>query len=125
MAILEWNDTYSVGDAHLDAQHKGLIELINRLDDATRVGEVLDGLARYVAEHFRDEERMLEASDFPGLEAHKEQHRVFEVWLAEKQEAFRRGRGSPILRDSVQSYLRVWLANHILFADRAYSGYLR
>lgn len=125
MATLKWQDSYSVGNAHLDAQHKSLIELINRLDDKAKVGEVLDGLGRYVAEHFRDEERMLEASGFPDLEAHRMLHRAFEAWLNEKQEAFRRGRGSTVLRDSMQSYLKVWLTNHILFADRAYSRYLK
>ena len=59
MAPLEWTDSYSAGNAHLDEQHKGLIALINRLDDASMTGPVLDRLQDYVDEHFRDEERLM------------------------------------------------------------------
>ena len=34
MPLLEWNDTFSVGFEEIDNDHKQLIGIVNRLDDA-------------------------------------------------------------------------------------------
>lgn len=124
MGALQWDESYSVGDAGLDEQHKGLIRLINRLDGGASVPVVLDELQVYVDEHFRDEERRLEAAGYPELAAHKLQHAAFEEWLEASRQACRSGEVVGLLRDSISTYLKTWLVNHILFSDKAYSAYL-
>ena len=124
MDTLKWDDSYSVGDARLDDQHKGLIRLINRLGSGAPVPIVLDELQIYVDEHFRDEERMLETAGYPDLAAHKLQHAAFEEWLEASRQACRSGEVVGLLRDSISSYLKTWLINHILVSDKAYAGYL-
>lgn len=124
MDTLKWDDSYSVGDEHLDEQHKGLIRLINRLDSGIPVPVALDELQIYVDVHFRDEERMLETAGYPDLAAHKIQHAAFEEWLAASRQACRSGEVVGLLRDSISSYLKTWLVNHILVSDKAYSDYL-
>lgn len=124
MDSLEWDEAWSVGDAHLDDQHKGLIRLINKLGSGAPVPIVLDELQIYVDEHFRDEERMLEAAGYPDLAAHKLQHAAFEEWLEASRQASRSGDVVGLLRDSIATYLKSWLVNHILVADKAYSGFL-
>ncbi len=125
MDTLKWNDSYSVGDAHLDEQHKGLIQLINRLGGGASVPVVLDELQTYVDEHFRDEERMMEDAGYPDLTAHKLQHAAFEEWLEASRQACRSGEVVGLLRDSISSYLKTWLINHILVSDKAYSSHLK
>ena len=124
MDSLKWDESYSVGDARLDEQHKGLIRLINRLGSGAPVPVVLDELQIYVDEHFRDEERMLETAGYPDLAAHKLQHAAFEEWLETSRQACRSGEVVGLLRDSISSYLKTWLINHILVSDKAYAGYL-
>ncbi|UCH75283.1 MAG: hemerythrin family protein [Rhodospirillales bacterium] len=124
MDTLKWHDSYSVGDDHLDEQHRGLILLINRLDSGVSVPTALDELQIYVDEHFREEERMLEAVDYPDLAAHKRQHAAFEEWLEASRQACRSGEVVGLLRESISSYLKTWLVNHILVSDKAYSDYL-
>ena len=124
MDSLKWDDSYSVGDARLDEQHKGLIRLINRLGSGAPGPIVLDELQIYVDEHFRDEERMLETAGYPDLAAHKLQHAAFEEWLEASRQACRSGEVVGLLRDSISSYLKTWLINHILVSDKAYAGYL-
>jgi len=124
MDSLKWDESYSVGDARLDEQHKGLIRLINRLGSGAPVPVVLDELQIYVDEHFRDEERMLETAGYPDLAAHKLQHAAFEEWLEASRQACRSGEVVGLLRDSISSYLKTWLINHILVSDKAYAGYL-
>ena len=124
MDRLEWNEAWSVGEPHLDEQHKRLIELINRLDGGTPVPIVLDELRSYVDEHFRDEEAMLEDADYPDLAAHKQQHTAFEEWLEASRQACRSGEVAGLLSDNIRSYLKTWLVNHILVSDKAYSAHL-
>ncbi|MDH3235780.1 MAG: bacteriohemerythrin [Alphaproteobacteria bacterium] len=124
MDTLKWDDSYSVGNARLDDQHKGLIRLINRLGSGAPVPIVLDELQIYVDEHFRDEERMLGKAGYPELAAHKLQHAAFEEWLEASRQACRSGEVVGLLRDSISSYLKTWLINHILVSDKAYSGYV-
>ncbi len=125
MDTLKWNDSYSVGDRHLDEQHKGLIQLINKLGGGAPVPVVLDELQSYVDEHFRDEERMMKEAGYPELAAHKLQHAAFEEWLEASRQACRSGDVVGLLRDSINSYLKTWLVNHILVSDKAYSSYLK
>ena len=39
MALMDWKDSYSVGVEHLDEQHMGLVNQINILHDAMKVGK--------------------------------------------------------------------------------------
>jgi len=124
MGDFTWKPEYSVGDDHLDAQHRGLIDLINMLDDESRTAEVLDRLEIYVDEHFRDEEGMLEKADYPDLAAHKKQHEAFEEWLAVSRRAFREPEVASMLRENIRAYLKAWLVNHIMVSDKDYSSWL-
>lgn len=124
MGDFTWKPEYSVGDDHLDAQHRGLIDLINMLDDESRMAEVLDRLEIYVDEHFRDEEGMLEKADYPDLAAHKKQHEAFEEWLAVSRRAFREPEVASMLRENIRAYLKAWLVNHIMVSDKDYSSWL-
>ena len=124
MESLEWDEAWSVGDSRLDEQHKGLIRLINRLGSGAPVPLVLDELQTYVDEHFRDEERMMDKAGYPDISSHKLQHAAFEEWLEASRQACRSGEVVGILRESINSYLKTWLINHILVSDKAYSGYL-
>ena len=122
--MFEWKDSYTVGDARMDAQHKGLIALINLLEDKSRVGEALRKLEFYIAEHFRQEERLLEATGYPDLEKHKEQHRHFEAWFDMQRRSFDEGNASRTAHLDIQGYLKIWLVNHILFTDKSYAKHI-
>lgn len=125
MAPLEWTDSFSVGNEKMDEQHKGLMVLINMLDDADMTGPVLDQLQIYVDEHFRDEERLMEEAGYAGLPAHRKQHAAFEEWLESVQQVQRRAEVAALLRESVQDYLKKWLVDHILVSDQAYTPHLK
>lgn len=124
MGDFVWKQEYSVGNERLDEQHRGLIQLIDMLEDESRMGEVLDRLDRYVDEHFREEEAMLEKADYPDIAAHKRQHKAFEEWLAVSRRAYREPDVSSILAESIRAYLKSWLVNHIMVSDKDYSSWI-
>lgn len=129
MAFFEWKDSYSVGVASLDAQHKELIKIINRLNEIEERGGdlagVLNRLDWYVRHHFAFEESLMRGAGYAGLEAHIAEHRTFERWLRSGRFAMRAGGGEA--RDIgkiINDYLKDWLKNHILVVDMDYKAVL-
>jgi len=125
MSIITWDESYSVGIAALDEQHKVLIDLINQLGRAgTESGdlrEVMDKLDWYVHEHFTLEESLLKNADYADLEAHIAEHREFEKWLRSAQSHMATtGMGGSILATSIKDHLQNWLTQHILEVDMRY-----
>lgn len=123
MADLRWDDTMSVGVPAVDADHRVLIDLINRLDSSVEggdgravIGTVLNSLVDYIAHHFAREEKVMEACGYPHLEDHRKIHsdlaeRVVDVqcrFLDNEQEVI----GAEVL-----GFLKDWLRDHILGQD--------
>ncbi len=59
MPVFTWADEYSVNVPEIDAQHKKLMDMINRLYEAMEngcgsqvVGQILDDLVVYTQNHF-------------------------------------------------------------------------
>lgn len=128
MERIEWKAEYSVGVPELDAQHKELIELINRLTEAGNrtavIADVLAALDRYVKEHFRLEEQMMRTCGYEHEAEHEVQHRVFEEWLLSIKLTYGFSASTEAFSATVNAFLRNWLINHILKSDMAYKPVL-
>jgi len=125
MTEITWEESYSVGVPSLDAQHKILISLINRLDNIERNGgdlrDVMARLDEYVHEHFFLEETMMRDAGYADLEPHIAEHRDFESWLRSAQSHMATGGlDSNIVARTIREHLQDWLIEHILVVDMAY-----
>jgi hemerythrin len=130
LALITWKESYNVGIATVDAQHRQLVALINELHDGMRNGvanemlsKVFDRLVKYTETHFSDEEAMLTAQRYPNLPAHKEQHAKFTKSVRDLAADYRAGRVALSL--PVMTFLKNWLTTHILDSDQQYAAYLR
>ena len=125
MPFYEWSEALSVGIPLLDADHRALIRLINRLHDDPAIdpGQVFDHLLAYIAFHFAREERILEACGFPGLDLHKNEHDAFRWFVRDLRGRHIRGEGA--VAGEMADYLKTWLNNHILIQDMAYRPFVR
>ena len=79
---LPWCDSFSVGVAALDADHRGLVDRINEICSHARVPrrdealQAFDLLCSQAAAHFEREEKVLQAlSGYSHLQAHAGEHR--------------------------------------------------
>lgn len=129
MALLDWNDSYSVKVRQFDNEHKKLIELINQLHDAMKVGkgkevmgEVLNSLIAYTRTHFAAEEAMMKLHGYPGYEQHKMEHNLLVMQVLEVREDYRKG-NAPVSQ-AVMGFLKEWLVRHIQAEDRKYGPFL-
>lgn len=123
-AIFKWNAKYEVGLAEVDAQHRGLVDLINRLGDlrarganAADVKSVLEALSDYAKYHFATEEALMTSAGISveHHEAHSDAHIGFlepiDLIVAEAQ-------GDVMVTiDRLLRHLVRWLAFHILGQD--------
>jgi hemerythrin len=129
MALIQWNETFSVNIKEMDAQHQKLIEIINRLHEAMRTGKgnqeinsVIEQMINYSQHHFQEEEKLMAAQNYSGYLHQKAEHLAFIRKVNEfKQKA---DLGQVALSISVSSYLNDWLTRHILIEDKKYSQYL-
>lgn len=128
---IEWRDEMSVGVAQLDDDHKGLISIINRLGEAINgderdkgaLGPAFRALRQYMKIHFAREEEAMRAAHYPGVDAHRPQHKDFIEEINDMAGRFEAGNDTQLL-DDLTVYLRDWLVNHIMLEDMAYKPYL-
>lgn len=72
----KWAPRLTLGLPAVDAAHRDLMDALARLADMPDA-EFPECYARFVAQvekDFREEEDLMEASSFPGLPSHREQH---------------------------------------------------
>ena len=68
MALITWNDSFSVQIGEIDRQHQQLVKMVNELNEAMRQGQgkdilfsTLSGLIAYTTTHFGTEEKYLQS----------------------------------------------------------------
>lgn len=125
MALIAWNDSYSVKVKQMDEQHKKLVEMINQLHEAMKVGQgkqavgdVLNALVSYTKTHFANEESLMKTHGYPGYEDQKKAHTNLVGQVGDIQKKFLAG-NAPLSQD-VMVFLKDWLIKHIQGTDQKY-----
>lgn len=79
--LIRWDPTFSVGNGLIDAEHREIIDVLNRLyadwaSDAhpLNLKRELDHLDQIVRTHFTNEEEVLAKHHFPKLDEHRQEH---------------------------------------------------
>ncbi len=125
---IEWHDALSVGAPELDAHHRHLAGLINRLADlagdaarAEGAHGVLTELAHYATYHFEQEEALMRALGFPGLDEHRAEHEQYCEVIAEASYGATLG---IIAVGDLLGYLTRWWSTHIRNEDMKLKPFL-
>ncbi len=129
MALITWNNSLSVNIKKFDDQHMKLVQILNQLHEAMKVGkgreilgQILQSLADYTNTHFRDEELMMKQHNYPGYEEHKKEHNALMTQVRETIEMHHQGKN--ILTQDIMTFLKNWLTGHILDRDKKYGPHL-
>jgi hemerythrin len=125
MSMFAWKDSYSIGVAEIDGQHRRLFRLADELHSAMNSGKgntvvepVLHNLIDYTKTHFAAEERMMQRCNFPEYVAHKAQHDEMTKKVLQLQSHLRAGKG--VITIDILQFLSTWLRQHIGGSDRKY-----
>ncbi len=129
MSIVHWNTDFETGIGFVDAQHRDLFEVVNRLSEAaagperaTQTARALGDLMDQTVAHFRAEEACMQAHGFPGFAAHAGEHTRLVRELQRFQAAVEAGQGLP---PGSTAFLVEWLKHHIHQSDMAYAPFLK
>jgi len=126
-----WNQRYSVGHPHIDAQHQQLLEHYNRFSEACGKGKGRDEIMRlfgfldnYVREHFAAEEKLMAQNAYPRAEAHRQRHGELTRALLRMKNQLR-GDQAPItvVIEAGQTLIK-WVLEHIGQEDVALGRHL-
>ena len=128
MALITWSDKLSVKIQSIDDQHKKLVDLLNKLNDAMAKGAakeilkpVLDELISYTKTHFAFEEKLFAQHGYPKTEDHKKEHLALTTKALELQQGLSAGKITITLDTMI--FLTDWLSKHIQGTDMQYSGF--
>ena len=129
MPLIQWSDRLSIGIDSVDKQHKVLINLLNKLNDAIAEGnadlilaEIFDGLSAYTIKHFAYEEGLFKKYGYSGTEAHKHEHA--ELIKQVKNLRQKMDEGDSMVNVEVLDFLKEWLTYHILVSDKDFAPFL-
>jgi len=122
MPLIIWGPKLCVGIEQIDDQHKKLVEIVNKLNDAMVaghgrevIGPTLNELIRYTQYHFSTEERLMAAHGYEHTAEHKAQHAKLLQDVGEFKTRF--DSGNSMLSIELLRFLRDWLSGHILGSD--------
>lgn len=129
MKTFDWDESYNVKVERFNEQHKHLFDIVKELyvamenkDDRLALAQIINNLIRYSKEHFTEEEKCLYNTDYPNYEKHKKQHKLF----IDKIEQFAAdyNSGKYLLHFDILLFLKNWVLQHILVADKAFGDHL-
>jgi hemerythrin len=125
----EWTESFSVGVAEIDEQHRQLFALTNSLARAMTVSPGLAGhetklrkLLHDARAHFETEEALLRERGYREVEAQQQEHAAL-LAILERLVGAGEKRSRP-RSATAADYLKDWLIRHILVEDTQYRALL-
>lgn len=126
MALLTWEDSYSVGVKEIDGQHQKMFGIINRLYDSMNAAkdtenlpQILKELVDYATFHFSTEEKYFVKFNYEDSAEHINFHHMYS------------GRVDHFIKDyevqnsllsfEILDFLKDWWINHINGEDKKYT----
>lgn len=139
MAFFEWQESYSVGIAEIDEQHRQLIHLVNMLHGTTRRSEQLATLESVLDEfdvlfsvlnqlvdctfyHFQAEAWLMAEHGFPEFETHRGEHARFGERIRGFQDTL--AKSKTRLAPDVVEFIRDWWHTHALCSDKKCGAFI-
>ena len=129
METIAWDESLDTGHEGMDAEHKELAELFQKLRDAleTSAGKAsctkaLDNIIGHTRAHFDLEQRLMTQYQYPKTEQHAAEHAM----LIRQALDFRASFDVDLVtsRSVLMRFADVWLAFHILFSDKELAAFL-
>lgn len=116
MPVLEWSDTLVIDNGVMDGVHHEFLAVLNRMAEAEGEGLIpaIDAFIAHTEDHFAQEERWMEATGFPPMHCHYNQHQgVLEVARDVRKLAKNDPRYGRLLAEAVAQ----WFADHVATQD--------
>jgi methyl-accepting chemotaxis protein len=120
-----WTDQLSVGNTELNAQHKEIIQHINILAKAHQTDNITADLASLIKitnQHFNEEEKLFQGTDYPDKTYHTQKHKEIIQQLGDFQSEFEKGNRK--VDQEFLLFIKEWLQVHIMTVDSTYRNFI-
>lgn len=128
---LTWKDSFSIGIAEIDRQHRELFLRIDDLEEAIKSGKENSGiinifkfLDEYVQRHFKAEEELQSRYRYPHLAMHAAEHEAFKKRLKGIESTLNAENPSEKLAVQTKMLLTQWLISHVTSLDTELKSYI-
>ena len=121
---LQWKDSYLIGDAQIDAQHRHFFELADAFvaaEGRAALTTCAMAIYKHTREHFGHEEALMRQVNFPGRQQHVEWHNRMIGRLNALSLAIQADR---VNKQDLMDLTEDWALNHIPVHDAQLSAYL-
>ena len=121
MLRTQWKPALEVGVDEMDSDHRALIDLLGRIQDACETDDtaealaVLEELGAYTEWHFAREEALMRIHAYEFTKEHEQEHRKLTAEVARYLDLLQHNAVKP--RD-IARFMRRWLLNHIAGSDK-------
>lgn len=127
MSLMNWNEKLDVGVHEMNDEHKGLLDLMNKLYDISKQKapfssqlQVLNDLKNATVQHFEHEEAYMEKIGWESASSHKYIHKgLLESFSKHYDEAQKNSK----IPEEFFDFLKFWLAAHIQGIDKKYGDF--
>ncbi|MBN2600779.1 MAG: hemerythrin family protein [Candidatus Marinimicrobia bacterium] len=130
-AFITWDDSWCIGVAEIDHDHKQLVKLTQKLFGALissqageHIKEIMHELIDYTRHHFNNEEKVMAAHDYPELASHKILHQDLIRQVLDVSDRILTEGESEQIGDDVFEFLKSWLVSHIINEDLRFRDFL-
>ena len=129
MELFEWNESYSVGDALMDAHHQVFFRMVRDFSRPPENGDPdtmmkrIAFLAEYTSMHLGAEEKLMQQCGYPELEQHRAIHAAFSRKVHAVKEDYIRN-SDNMAPEPVLKMMQDWFIDHIIGEDKKYLPYV-
>ena len=124
---IKFDDVHLVGIEVIDEQHRHLVSLLNRLNQALAkphanadINRLFEEAINFTDDHFKTEYRLMQEANYPDIASHEEEHERLLQELKDVMQKLDQGNELLILQT-----LKDWLLNHIYHSDLPLADFLR
>lgn len=130
MSLIIWNDSLITGIDMIDAQHKILINKVNKLQSFIQnensfdnLSILLDELLEYTIYHFEMEEELFSNSQYSEKDSHLKEHAAFSNYIKGFLDV--KNRDNILEAKNLLKYLNNWIIYHIKEVDMKYVPFVK
>lgn len=121
---MEWQEKYKIGNADIDASQKALFELSSQIassDDWMTLRPMIVTLFKHMQTQFELEEALMAQVNFPGAQAHAQDHQNLLARLRDRSMDVGKGHMN---KKAIVGVTTDWAHRHVVNQDAELAHYL-
>jgi hemerythrin len=130
MSLIEWKDEFAIGIPSVDYEHRGMIQMINKLHGKLSehagkdvIADFLGEIHALVSAHFALEEKEMLEMAYNEFEEHKDDHENLLDQIRDMMDEVEQDQSGDVMKD-LGGRLNIWFTEHFRTRDARLHNFL-